>query len=87
MRMAAWPNRNIRFRILDALLICGPHNNNRPYTNGGRNVRIVPGSYYRKFGVIFEPPQDSANCMHIRSFSGSFGTTMYATFPEQSNKW
>lgn len=42
---------------------------------------------YRKFGVVFEPPQDSADCMHIRSFSGSFGTTMYATLPEQSNKW
>lgn len=42
---------------------------------------------YRKFGVVFKPPQDSANCMHIRSFSGAFGMTMYATFPEQSNKW
>ena len=55
--------------------------------NGGRNVRIVPGSYYRIFGVVFSPPQDSANCMHIRSFSGSIGTTTYAIFPEQSNKW
>ena len=86
MRMAAWPNRNTRFRILAALSICGPHNNGHPYMNGGRNVRIVPGSYYRVFGVVFFPPHRSANSINKRSLSESFGTMIWAISPIMSNR-
>lgn len=66
----------------------GPHNNAHPARmNDVCNVGIVHGSSYRKFGVVFSPPQDSANSTAISSFSGSFGTTICAILPKQSNKW
>lgn len=58
----------------------------RPGTNDACNIYIVHVSSYRKIGVVFSPPQDSANATHIRSFSASMGITTCATFPDASNK-
>lgn len=70
MRRTAWRPNNKYNQQSAARSGSGLQNKAHPGTNDACNQYIVPVSYQRIIGGVFSPPQDSANCIAIASFSG-----------------